>query len=141
MAGLTGELYQTAETLTHLRHLGACRRSGHLTEKPRIFCDSPRCLAARNESTSLNFGISLERTRKEIRRFETLAADGSKVTVIEFQWVRFVHVGKGSRAVKTRSLFCLTDGSEVWRNAEDQTYRVFNTNQVLRRSAKDAGPP
>ena len=94
-----------------------------------------------NPMAGLTGELSLERTRKEIRRFETLAADGSKVTVIEFQWVRFVHVGKGSRAVKTRSLFCLADGSEVWRNAEDQTYRVFNTNQVLRRSAKDAGPP
>jgi len=87
---------------------------------------------ARMEFSERTGELSLERTRKEIRRFETLAADGSKVTVIEFQWVRFVHVGKGSRAVKTRSLFCLADGSEVWRNAEDQTYRVFNTNQVLK---------
>lgn len=69
---------------------------------------------------------------REIRRFETLAADGSKVPVIEFQWVTTRRDVNGRlHSTESPKLFGLADGSQVNR-VEDKTYKVLHTGQVLR---------
>jgi len=74
----------------------------------------------------------MTKTIKEIRRFETLADDGSTVPIIEFQWVTIERTVNGKlTTMESPVLLGLTDGTQVNR-VKDKTYRVLSTGQVLR---------
>jgi hypothetical protein len=68
---------------------------------------------------------------KEIKRFETLADDGSRWTIIEFQPVTIRRTINGELiAINGPTRWKLTDGSEVNR-MENKTYKVLHTGQVF----------
>jgi hypothetical protein len=57
----------------------------------------------------------MERHIKEIRRFDTLAADGSKVPIIEFRWVTIARDVNGTLpTTESANLLGLLDGTEVY---------------------------
>jgi hypothetical protein len=67
----------------------------------------------------------MTRSIKELRRFDTLAPDGTVVPVIEFQWVETRRDINGN-LVKMESpvLLGLTDGTQVL-PGKDKTYQVY----------------
>lgn len=70
---------------------------------------------------------------KEIRKFEALAADGSRALIIEFQTVDLKRTVNGKLiAIEGPIRFALADGSQVKRMPDGKTYRVQLTGQMLR---------